>query len=500
MSGEPQQGRMEVGRRRPDTLTWLVVLAYVIVRCMGWVLSLPTIVGPDSHSYLPGPGLGAPDNWYVGFEKVSWTGDGAIRPWTVALPYAVLLTDYFRSIFQLAVSIGAFLFLSGVLVTVVRPRALGRALALIVLAISCATLVAGWDLLMNRESLSISLSVIFIAIALLATHRRSYVLVMVVMMTGLLVLLTRPTLAPLVGLVVIVLLVDRVLRSVRARRANAESLRAGTVLRGLAALALAGVMLVYPLVYSLRLDASWQGWYGQTMSETQFGYVVSDYNPQVGTLITALGGQVPQCLLDELPVFTGDYVGAPWGFAARMREECPGFQDWYDANWPSWYYDFIVRHPAYGARVGLAGFRVAVQPWEPTSGMSALPGPARDAVFPITAGDGLATYDPLWFYWSIVLASALVGVVRLRTRSWAFVRRHATMIGVLVAAVVGSLATILLNLLLVPSYPLETNRINVVPTLTLRVIGTLIAVLVVWTLVRETQSLRNRRRPPQADS
>lgn len=482
-------------RRALPTVTLMVIVVYVVLRVVQWVLSLPTIDGPDSHSYLPGSGLGVPANGYIGFEKVSFTGGGVLRPWTVTLPYAILATDYLRSIFQLMVSIGAFLLLAFSIVRTTQGRTVGRVLALIALGFSCTTLVGSWDLLMNRESVAISLTVAFIALSLLSVVFRSFRFFVLVMAVALLLTLTRPTLAPLTVLVVLVLIAVRVRQSTTAQAAGG-GVGPGTVVRGVLAVAMLVVVVGYPALYSLRLDASWAQWYGQTMSETQFGYVVSDYNPRADELVAALAQTAPTCLLEDLPVYTGDYVGAPWGFAAYVRDSCPEFASWYKGNWPTWYYRYLLAHPAYVAKVSVSGLPIALRPWDATESASPLPVPLRDAVFPVTTRDGVAEYDPFYFYWSILLGAGLAALVKCRTRLGPFVREHGGLIAILGAIAIGSLLSIATNLLLVPSYPLETNRVNVSSSLALRIEGTLLAVLVVWRVIA---AVRSRSRLPAYD-
>jgi hypothetical protein len=468
--------------KQVSTITWLVIVTYVVVRTVQWVLSLPTIDGPDSHSYLPGLGLGVPPNGYFGFEKVSFTGDGILRPWTITLPYALLLTDYFRCFFQLLVSMASWLLLAFAMVRLARGAVLGRILAAVVLVFSLTTLVTSWDLLINRESLAISLTVTLIALALLSMVYRRYWFLLLVLLNALLLLVTRPTLAPLVVLLLLVLLVDRTWRSVSGR-GSIKDVGGATILRGVLAAVLAVLVVAYPALYSMRMDASWKGWYGHTMSETQFGYVVSDYNPRAEALKAELSKTAPQCLIDEIPVYTGEYVGAPWGFAAHIRDSCPEFATWYQANWPSWYYRYIAQHPDYVAKVSVSGMKLALRPWDATTSFSALPVPVRDAFFPVTTGDGVAIYDPMVLYWSVVLSVLLLALVRWRRRGWAYLRAHRVAVSLIAAVVVGSALAIIVNLLLIPSYPLETNRVNVSTALAIRLAGVLLAVFLISRLV-----------------
>jgi len=474
--------------------TWTVIAVYIVLKFAQWVLSLPTIVGPDSHSYLPGPGLAVPPNWYVGFEKVSFTGDGIIRPWTVALPYALLLTDYLRSLFQLFVSMAAFLLLAFTLIRSCRNPLLGRTLAIIVLVFSCTTLVSSWDMLLNRESLAISLTVSFVSLAFLSRVYRSYSFLLLVILSGLLLLVTRPTLVPLVILVLAVLILSRVRREISGPQ-SARDLSWGRVVRGVVVVVLAVLVVVYPAAYSVRMDASWAGWYQQTMSETQFGYVVSDNNPKAETLKADLAlAEAPECLLKQIPVDTSDYVGAPWGFTAHVRDTCPEFAAWFQKNWPAWYYRYIAVHPSYVAKVGISGLPIAMRPWDATNSFSPLPAPVRDALFPVTTSDGTSVYDPVVLYWGLAFSIVLVGLLAFRRRSWQFLRERWLEVALTTAVVLGSLLSILVNLLLIPSYPLETNRVNVSTALALRMTGTLVAVYLSWHLVALISRDRKRLR------
>jgi hypothetical protein len=470
-----------------------IVTIYVVLKLAQWVLSLPTIDGPDSHSYLPGPGLAVPPNWYVGFEKVSFTGEGVIRPWTVALPYALLLTDYFRSLFQLAVSVLAFLLLAYAMIRTCRDIWLGRILALVVLTFSCTTLVSSWDMLMNRESLAISLTVALVGLAFLSSRYRSIGFLFLVILNSLLLIMTRPTLAPLAALILAALLVTRARRTV-VSVSSLREIRAGTVIRGALAASFAALTFAYPAAYSVRMDSSWAGWYEQTMSETQFGYVVSDYNPKAESLKAALALDAPACLIEQIPVDTGDYVGAPWGFAAKVRDSCPEFADWFTSSWPSWYYRYIVKHPDYVAKIGISGLPIAMRPWDATKSFSPLPSPLRDALFPVTTSDGTSVYDPVVFYWGVALGIVLLGLYAFRQRSWQFVRVHGREVALVGAIVIGGLISILTNLLLIPSYPLETNRVNVSAALALRMTGTLVALFLCWRVVAMISDDRANRR------
>ena len=75
-----------------------------------------------------------------------------------------------------------------------------------------------------------------------------------------------------------------------------------------------------------------------------------------------------------------------------------------------------------------------------------------------------------------------------------FLRKHGQEVALVCAIMVGSLLSILANLLLIPSYPLETNRVNVSTALALRMTGTLVAMYLFWHIVAMITWDRARRR------
>jgi hypothetical protein len=430
-------------------------------------------------------------NGYFGFEKVSLTGEGVIRPWTVTLPYALLGADFVRSFTQMLFSAGSFLVLAWVLWRVVRPPKLGASLGVGALLVSMTTLVASWDMLINRESIAISLTALFLGLAVLAVTDMRWRVYLAVNLVAILLTVTRPTIAPLTVGVLAVLLFVRI----RRLRTAAKAQRAASVVVGTLLLV---VSVVYPAWLSTRIDGSWAEWYGHTMSETQFGYVVADYNPRAESLVEPLRQSgAPECLLEAIPVDTSEYLGAPWGFAADRNANCPGFTEWFSNSWPSWYYAYMASNPDYVAKLTMSGLPLALNPWDNGATMSLLPGSLRNLVFPSLEGEEpLGNYDPLFLYWAVFLGAAFTAMVVWRgkwkqvwSQSWEWILFS-------LAVISGSLASIIANLLLIPSYPLETNRINVSTALTLRLLGVALAVLLVWNLLSYLRNQQRRSQPP----
>lgn len=476
---------------RPSRLIALfVAVAYILARVSTWILSLPTIISADSHSYLPGSGLSAPAGWYFGFEKVSLTGEGVLRPWTITLPYSILGTDYVRSFAQMLLSCAAFLLLAYAVRSFMGGKTLGSVGALVVLTFSLTTVVTSWDMMLLRESLSVSYVALLLAVVLFGRSRRAAWLLVPLMTLAMIVLVTRPSLAPLVIAVGAV----GVWNALTVLRSRAKLGTVPVAFMFLVAFIIGGVLVGYSLWFNANADRSWRDWYGQTMSETQFGYVVSDYNPRASQLKEALSNTQAACITEALPVYTGDWEGAPWGFTAAMKERCQDFEAWYDSNWPTWYYQFLLADPTYSGKLIMSGLPEALHPWESVAGTSVLPAPIAGLMLPSTQWDEpVGTYDPLYGYLVISVSLGLAVVVAMRRKVVPLCRAHAGSLALIVAVSVGSVASIAGTLILIPSYPLENFRVNIVSSLTVRLLVILVALASVWSL---SSRVRQRSRDP----
>jgi cation transport ATPase len=131
--------------------------------------------------------------------------------------------------------------------------------------------------------------------------------------------------------------------------------------------------------------------------------------------------------------------------------------------------------------------KLALRPWDATTSFSALPVPVRDAFFPVTTGDGIAIYDPMVLYWSVVLSVILLALARWRRQGWAYLRARWFEVALIGSVVVGSALSIVVNLLLIPSYPLETNRVNVSTAIAIRLTGVLLAVFLIGRLIEHVR-------------
>lgn len=473
-------------------LTALVIVGYFLLRIIEWFGSLPMVTWGDSHSYLPGAGTGIPADFVLGFQKLSFSGIDVIRPWTVVLPYSLMPTMAARGVLQTLVSCLAFLFLAAVIYRLCSNRRLGQLLALAVLTFSLLPEVAAWDNRIGRESITISLTAALIAAALVALQTASMASLVFVFGAGTLLALTRPTSMLLSAPLMLFVLI----RFLRPKLLNFRSAEEGVIRRTftiLLALALFVIALAYPFQYSKNLDAGWVRWYGQSMSETQFGYLVSDFNPDARTLIDALGEVAPACITKSLPVDTSQSLGKPFYLPSELRSKCPDYLEWVQTEWPGFFSRFLKTHPNYDSRQILNGFASAMSPHEYQDVLSVLPQTLHSVMLPSGA---MARFDPLLGYGvALLLLMMLRHLCRTFGRGWQRVFPNGTM-WITLLVIAGGIAGITVNLLILPTHFEDIQRINLASSLSIR----LTVILAVITLLWQSWANRATLERPGADA
>ena len=423
----------------------------------------------DAPSYLPGPTLEVQQGFYVGLEKVSFTGAGTMRPWPATLLFGVIPEMNLRSFAQLVISICAFVVLAwavhGVLTTT-KARLLG---VLGVLVIGLLPSVTVWDSHLWRESLSMSSLVLLLAFAVMCCRRLSTWAAVGVALAGLLMILMRFTYFPIAASVFVFVLI--LSRSGASKRS--------LVWTATFAAASFGV-LGYGYSYFKAQDSGWIPWYGQSISESQFGYIHSASNPAINVLMDELAPEYPECVASTLPV-EAEYPSKHWYHVLDNRDTCPELGDYIrSGQWSDEYVKFLVTTPEYSARV-LWRVLPASMGWiQPVDHISLLPQAASSLVAPTTTPTGTFEPLPLWF----VGVVTLLVLVRRRSKTDGDVstqidRSHIRLIAASTVVVLSTAASIIIGTLLTPTVDADPFRISIAASTGLRLAAVLLAAVAV---------------------
>lgn len=475
----PYSVRVKLSAQRSS---WLlpVTLIFVLLKLATWLSSLPITADGDAHSYLPGPSLDVQQGWFMGLEKVSLTGASSMRPWPATLLFGILPTMTLRSGAQMVLSTAAFVVLAAVVASSLRSP-LARIIAVAgVFTLGLTPMVTVWEAHLWRESLSVTAGVALLASVFYFSRQHSWLGLAAFVASSLALILLRFTYFPIVIFASLAMTIAYLKsRSQTQSPVRIWALAAATV-----------VVLVYGYTYFSAQDRGWIPWYGQSISEAQFGYIHSGSNPAIEVLMSQLAPDYPECAKDLLPV-NAEYPSKHFYFVLDNAENCPEIRSFIQSGeWADRYVEFLVLTPSYVVQVlknvGPVSLGWAVQLDE----LSLVPEALASLFVPIGSGWGVFEPLPLW-----LIAGVVIGVMAFRgtpSSNKAKSGRSArpTLLLISYAVVVSAGLSIALGTLLTPTPDADPYRIGIAAHVLLRLSA-------VVALVFGLDAFMNRRRMPE---
>ncbi len=293
----------------------------------------------------------------------------SVRPWGVTAWMALWPGDLGIVLAQVVLSTVAWATLALTLAALVRRPLVRRLLAAAVLVLGCTAQVAGWDLVVLGESVSISSGVLALAalvrFAAAPTGRRAAVL----LAFALWFTMTRPN-------VFVVLLGWAVALAVLAlARRGAGRIRPYGVVAAVLVL-----FSVYAYVYNVRSDVAWHRTLGYSRTTVAYGYPVSANDPVARQVIAGLRRSgAPACMIPSAPNVVSDHGTTAW--VVRTVRSCPQMDSWATAHWNRWWAGWLLGHPRSTLRIIGTELPSSLSPpvWGPIT--SAVPAPVADLLF-----------------------------------------------------------------------------------------------------------------------
>ncbi len=454
--------------------TWnKVVLIFSLAHLLAALMNLPGHIWGDSAGYLPGDELAIHDGPLTGFEKFSLFGTDVVRPWTVTLPFGLLSTMDARAVFQTILSIVSF----GILATITKNSfpnecAKGMFVGIFILVIGCSNEVLGWENEIGRESISISLLALFLASAIFHCQKPKMSSMIVMLAIGALALITRPSLGP-----VVIGLYSLAIFYLFYHRRKWMKIRYFGELIIVVALAISSI--AYAAMVSNNIDQGWKKWYGITMTDVQIAYVMSDFNPNVQELKLSNQVLIPECILEDIPIDTSKDLGAPFFVPLMWAAECNDYGQWSSNNWNSQYYRHIVSNPKYSLNLMQEGFMNSVSPIYFSDKYSPVP----LAISAMLFSRANVLDDPIIIYLAIVFVFSLLNSGKLLY--WRKKSKSSNLLSIGIVLLVGSVASIWFNLVMLPTHAVDISRINTSGGLLLRSVIFVMATVVTWDFVRK---------------
>jgi hypothetical protein len=418
-----------------DPVIRVMIGLFALVKLLEITASGPSTY-PDTDTYrVPGS--------FLDFSLTS-LGGRSVRPWGVTAWLALWPSDEAIVLAQTALSIVAWVVLALTVTATVRRPFVRRGLALLLFLVGCSAQVASWQLAILSESVSISTGVLALALLIRLVRRPSAGRAVAFSALALWFTMTRPNVFP-------VLLAWAVALLIYGRRGR--QLRLG----GVVAATLVACSL-YSYVYNVRSDPAWRASpvFGVSRMTVAYGYPISANGPVAPAVLRDLRkSDAPPCMIPVSPSDVSDHGTTAW--VQRTARSCPGMDAWATAHWSSWWSSWLVHHPADTWTIVRTELPNSLSPPVWTGIAAAVPMSVSSAFFGSSALPQSAiptrtfTTQPLLGW--LAVAAGLAWLARRRRRATA-----AGVEPVLVASIVGALASAVSSGLLIQTAPFEVGQ------------------------------------------
>ena len=339
-------------------LSWAAARVILFVHAVPWML-------PDSVKYLEG-------------TAIRLDGRSSSPGWVLPTLYRFLPDDEWRTWLQFAIASACWATAAWLLGNAGSRPWQRNALFGFVLTFSLAVPVVSLDRILQTESVAVSLTVLWLALAVHAVVANcASTGLWWPVLVGSLAVFTRPQLGPIIGVVTVAVLVLQLSRNRRFTVALALSLAAMIGVTGWSAVALRNFDQYND---HAAARAYFMSWYRST---------------DAGYLAMEKGMGRPPC--PSLERLTRDVPTASENFAWNYyfnsyKRECPELVAWHREEAPN-YFERVLKGPLPTLRLMTRDLPVLLQPW--VRGDNAIPfGSLQATVFGITDQSGLVNTEP----------------------------------------------------------------------------------------------------------
>jgi hypothetical protein len=414
-----------------DRVVWAAIAVFALVRFVECAFG-PVATYNDSITYRVG---------FLDFSVTSLTGN-SVRPWGATLWMALWPTTRGLVLAQILLGVVAWSALALALAHAIERPGVRRGVVIAVLVLGCTAQVAGWDLAILSESVSISTGILTLAAGIAYVRRPDWLRASAFLVVALWFTMTRPNIIPTLLAWAVVLVVVAIVR---------RQLLPGLVVAGVLVL-----FAFYSYAYNVRTDHAWQVYGGRSRTTVAYAYPVSRNNPLAAEVISALRkSDAPRCMIPGSPRDVGP--NGPTAWVTRTAKSCPGMDEWLTANWSRWWSRWLLQHPQQAMTIlgTMLPGGLSAPVW--TSVTAAVPQSVSTLYFPSIGIPQAAvvgrTYwtQPLLLWLAVAAALALVAWRRWRGSPW----------GVdllLVATAAGALASVAVSVLIIQTSAAEMGR------------------------------------------
>jgi hypothetical protein len=420
--------------------------------------SFPAQTDSDSGSYTSGSGF---TNW----GWVSFSGDSHGRGWPTVLIYSLVQDNAGRILLQQFLSLFSWLFFIlsvYMLISELRIKSFWLLIVGVVALAPYSQLFNNW---IGRESIALSFSLISISLlSFFIRYRHPFVLMLMFLMVGL-AIITKPSLM-LLGAALLVVAIY-----FESEKKQLSKLRIFSWF-------FCFVFISYTFV---NVGNQNEGWgkadpTGRTANEIVYSYLVSDFNPNQESLRTYFSSIGAPTCATQLSPSTQSNLGAPMEHAGMLHGSCEGFSEFVKNSFMKGYLTYVLLNPEHSIQLVASQIGSAIKLNGGQGWMSS----------------GQSIFENLLFstylFDSFVFCCFLGVILGLAFRSRDLKRRLDFRFMIAFTAIsMGSVASIVFSLLLMPTHASDLARQNWVASLLFRLM-----LVVMFLLVFQAQMQRKK--------
>ena len=301
------------------------------------IKSLPAHLDSDSGSYTSGEG-------YVNWNWVSYLGDEHSRGWPTVFVYSLFSSNFERIFLQQTLSLISWITIAFAVRRISVKKEQFNSILVFIFIFSNLSLVQNFNNWIGRESITLSLALLFFANLLFYISDRRALSFSLALLFSAMVVINKPTLIFMV-LIGWIFLLQKLL-----------------ILKGLIKKTAISLLFLFTVFYSLlnvynqNIGWSYADPTGINLREINYSYLTSDFNPKNQELLNYFNDRNSPICLEKSRISSLLNFGEPMAWAVELHNNCPGFTSWANSDFYYEYMLYVLTNPGYLIYVILSQF------------------------------------------------------------------------------------------------------------------------------------------------
>jgi hypothetical protein len=301
------------------------------------IKSLPADLDSDSGSYTSGEG-------YMNWNWVSFLGNEHSRGWPTVFVYSLFSSNFERIFLQQTLSLISWITIAFAVRRISVKKEQFKFILVFIFVFSNLSLVQNFNNWIGRESITLSLALLFFANLLFYISNRQALSFSLALLFSAMVVINKPTLIFMV-LFGWIFLLQKLL-----------------IFKGLIKKTVISLLFLFTVFYSLlnvhnqNIGWSYADPTGISLREINYSYLTSDFNPKNQELLSYFNDKNSPICWEKSRTSSLLNLGEPMAWAVELHNNCPSFTLWANSDFYYEYMLYLLTNPGYVVSVIFSQF------------------------------------------------------------------------------------------------------------------------------------------------